>query len=79
MLVLREIGMLTLVAAIIGLPPAAFFIERYLSSYIARAPMVYSTMLFAVAATLIVALLAILRHTWIAMRMSPTTALRVSM
>ncbi len=76
MLVVREIGALTLIAAAIGLPLAALGIKRYLSTYVVQAPIGYWTLGFALTVTMIVALVAISRHTWIAMRMVPVEALR---
>ncbi|MGZ8289654.1 MAG: ABC transporter permease [Telluria sp.] len=76
-LVLREIGALTLVAAVIGLPLAAVAIQRYLASYVEHAPIGYWTMLFALASTLAIALAAVARQAWIAMRMAPSDALRI--
>ena len=75
-LVVREIGALTLVSALIGLPLAAVAIERYLASYVEHAPIGYWTMLIALAATLAVAMIAVARQAWIAMRMMPADALR---
>lgn len=77
LLVVREIGTLTLVAAGIGLPLAAVAIERYLATYVEHAPIGYWTLLMALAATLAIALVAVARHAWIAMRMMPSDALRV--
>ncbi|MGZ8321109.1 MAG: FtsX-like permease family protein, partial [Telluria sp.] len=75
-LVVQEIGTLTLVAAAIGLPLAALAIQRYLATYVEHAPVGYWTMLAALASTLAVALAAVARHAWIAMRMMPAAALR---
>jgi putative ABC transport system permease protein len=76
MLVVREIGALTLIAAVIALPLAAMGINRYLSTYVLRAPIGYWTLGLALTLTVIVALIAVTRHTWIAMRMAPVEALR---
>jgi hypothetical protein len=76
LLVLREIGTLILIASVIGLPLAAIAIQRYLVGYVERAPVGYWTLLFALALTLVIALSAISRHAWLAMRLSPTEALR---
>lgn len=76
MLVVREIGALVLAAAVIALPIAVLAIRRYLAGYVEHAPIGYWTLLFALALTLIIALIAIARHTWIAMRMVPAEALR---
>lgn len=76
LLMLREIGTLILAAGVIGLPIAAVAIQRYLSGYVERAPVGYWTLLFALALTLVIALSAISRHAWLAMRLSPAEALR---
>lgn len=76
-LVVREVGALTVVSALIGLPLAAVAIERYLGTYVEHAPIGYWTMLFALASTLAVAMVAVARQAWIAMRMMPAEALRV--
>jgi ABC-type antimicrobial peptide transport system permease subunit len=76
LLVLREIGTLILIASVIGLPLAAIAIQRYLAGYVERAPVGYWTLLFALALTLVIALIAISRHARLAMRLSPTEALR---
>jgi cell division protein FtsX len=76
LLVLREIGTLILIAAVIGLPLAAIAIQRYLAGYVEHAPVGYWTLLFALALTLLIALSAISRHAWLAMRLSPVEALR---
>lgn len=76
LLVLREIGTLILIASVIGLPLAAIAIQRYLAGYVERAPVGYWTLLFALALTLLIALSAISRHAWLAMRLSPAEALR---
>ena len=76
MLVVREIGMLTLIGSVIGLPLAALGIKRYLSTYVVQAPIGYWTLGLALMVTVSVALVAISRHTWLAMRMVPAEALR---
>jgi cell division protein FtsX len=76
LLMLREIGTLILAAGVIGLPIAAVAIQRYLSGYVERAPVGYWTLLFALALTLMIAFIAISRHAWLAMRLSPAEALR---
>lgn len=77
LLVVRELGTLAMVAAVIGLPLAAVAIERYLATYVERAPTGYWTMLFALASTLAIALIAVARQAWRAMRMMPSKALRM--
>ena len=76
LLVVREVGTLMLVASAIGLPLAALAIKRYLANYVEHAPIGYWTLLFALSLTLAIALIAVARHTWIAMRMAPADVLR---
>ena len=78
LLVAREIGTLALVSAAAGLPIAAVAIARYLAGYVEHAPIGYWTLLAALASTLAVALLAVARNAWSAMRMHPAEALRGS-
>lgn len=75
-LVLREIGGLTLLAAAVGLPPAALAIARYLAGYVAQAPAGYWTLPLALALTMATALAAVARHTWLATRLMAADALR---
>jgi hypothetical protein len=75
-LVVKEIGALTLLAALIGLPPAALAIQRYLAGYVEHAPIGGWTMLLALAASLTVAAAAVARHAWLATRMRAAEALR---
>jgi ABC-type antimicrobial peptide transport system permease subunit len=75
-LVVKEIGVLTALAALVGLPPAALAIQRYLAGYVEHAPIGGWTMLLALAATLAIACAAVARHAWLAMRMKPADALR---
>jgi hypothetical protein len=70
------IGLLVLAGAAIGLPAAAIATHRYLSGYVEHAPVGYWTLLIALCLTLAIALGAISRHTWLAMRLSPAEALR---
>ncbi|MES2073769.1 MAG: FtsX-like permease family protein [Pseudomonadota bacterium] len=74
-LVVTEIGILTLVSALIGLPLAAIAIQNYLASYVENAPIGYWTLLFALVSALTIALIAVARHAWIAMHMTPSTSL----
>jgi len=76
LLVAREVGTLMLAASAIGLPVAALAIKRYLSGYVEHAPIGYWTLLFALSLTLAIALIAVTRQTWLAMRMVPSEALR---
>ena len=77
MLVVREISNLTLIASAVALPLAAVAIQRYLSTYVEHAPIGYWTLLFALASTFAISLVAVARHAWIAMRMMPAEALRL--
>ena len=76
-LVLREIGALTMLAALIGLPLALVLIQRHLATYVEQVPYAWLSTPLALAATLAVALLAVARHARIAMRMMPADALRL--
>lgn len=76
LLVFRETGALAAAAAALAMPLAWIAMERYLSHYVERAPIGTWTLLAALAATLLVAALAVGRHAWIAMRMRPAAALR---
>jgi putative ABC transport system permease protein len=76
LLVVRETGMLLLVAAAVGLPLAALAIQRYLAGYVAHAPGGYWMLALSLVLTLVVALLATGRQARIAMRMAPADALR---
>ncbi|WP_187363430.1 hypothetical protein [Massilia frigida] len=73
----REIGALTAIAALIALPLAAVAINSYLATYVEHAPIGYWTLLIALASTVAAALAAVARHAWLAMRMLPADALRV--
>lgn len=76
MLVAKEIGALTLTAAAVALPLAAVAIERYLATFVERAPIGYWTLLFALGSTLAVSLMAVARQAWLAMGIMPGDALR---
>ncbi|MBB5610251.1 MULTISPECIES: FtsX-like permease family protein [unclassified Janthinobacterium] len=75
-LVGREFLLLLAAGALLGLPLAALGIHRYLAGFIERAPIGGWTLAAALLLAMLVALLATLRHTWSAMRMSPALALR---
>lgn len=79
MLVVKEMGALALTAAAVGLPLAAVTIERYLASFVERAPIGYWTLLFALLTTLAISLIAVARHACVAMAMMPADALRSDM
>ena len=74
-LVLREIGLLTVLAATISLPVAGVIIQRYLATYVEHAAIGYWTLLYSFLATSIVALLSASRHIFIAIRMPPALIL----
>jgi putative ABC transport system permease protein len=63
-------------AALLGLPPAALAIQRYLAPFAERAPIGGWTLLAALAAVCAVALAATVRHTLAALRLPPALALR---
>ncbi|PRC94953.1 FtsX-like permease family protein [Solimicrobium silvestre] len=75
-LVVKEIGLLTFLAALIGLPFAAVAIERYLAGYVEHAAIGYWTLLFALITAVAIALIATARHAWVAIRMTPALILR---
>ncbi len=75
-LVGREFIALIALSAAIGLSLAALANQRYLASFVERAPIGAWTLLAALLVALLVAFAATLRHTTIAMRMSPALALR---
>jgi ABC-type antimicrobial peptide transport system permease subunit len=74
-LVLREIGALTLIAAVVALPLAAIAIARYLSGFVEHAPIGYWTLLLALGLAITTALIAVARQAWTAMQMMPAEAL----
>jgi len=72
----REFSVLVGVGALIGLPPAAVATQRYLASYTEHAPIGGWTLASALLLAILVASLAVARHTLSAMRMSPALALQ---
>jgi predicted permease len=72
----REFAWMLGCAALLGLPPAALAIQRYLAAFAEHAPIGGWTLLLALAAVLAVALAATIRHTLAAMRLPPALALR---
>ncbi|MFZ6744927.1 FtsX-like permease family protein [Undibacterium sp. JH2W] len=58
-LVMREIGLLTLLSAAIALPVAGITIERYLASYIERAPIAWWTLAFSLLWSGLIAFIAV--------------------
>ncbi|EEF27368.1 conserved hypothetical protein [Ricinus communis] len=76
LLVMRETSALTLLAAVIGLPIALLLTQRYLSNYVAHAPIGGWTLLLALLLTLLATAIAATRHAWTAVRLPPADALR---
>lgn len=74
-LVASGVGIVIVLAALIGLPPAALAIERYLAVYVEHAPMGLWALWIALAATLATAALAVGRQAWIAITLKPSVAL----
>jgi len=58
-LVMKEIGLLTLLSAAIALPVAAITIERYLAGYVERAPIVWWTLVFSLLWSCTIAFIAV--------------------
>lgn len=75
-LVGREFLLLTGVAALVGLPPAALAIQRYLAPFIERTPLGAWAPAAALACALLIVAAATARHTLAAMRLAPVRALR---
>ena len=75
-LVGREFLLLTGVAALVGLPPAALAIQRYLAPFVERTPLGAWAPAAALALALLVVAAATARHTLAAMRIAPAQALR---
>lgn len=75
-LVGREFIAVIAIGALIGLPIAAWAIQRYLANFVEHAPIGVWTLLAAIVIALIVTLISTLRHTSIAMQISPALALR---
>jgi len=72
----REFGLSLGVAALLGLPPAALAIRHYLSGFTEHAPFGGWPLAIGLALALAAGALATLRHTLLALRMSPVQALR---
>lgn len=72
----REFATLVGAGALVGLPLAAVATQRYLAGYTEHAPIGAWTLAAALMLALLVALLATTRHTLVALRMAPVTALR---
>ena len=71
----REFGLSIGVAALIGLPLAALAIRHYLADFVEHAPFGQWPLVAGLAVAALAALLAVARHTGLAMRMSPVQAL----
>ena len=76
LLVAREFAVLIAIGAAIGLPIAAVMTQRYLADFVHRAPVGIASLLVAVVIALLIALVSTLRHTLIAVRMSPASMFR---
>ncbi|MFZ6759308.1 FtsX-like permease family protein [Undibacterium sp. Ji50W] len=74
-LVAREIGLLILFSALIGLPLSTLIIRRYLAGYVEHAAIGYWTLLIALLMVVAITLIATTRHILIAMQMKPVRAL----
>lgn len=72
----REFSILIALSALISLPLAWVYCQRYLAEFVERAPYVNWSLACALLLASLVALLATFRHTLAAMRMSPALALR---
>ena len=70
-----EFGLSIGVAALIGLPLAALAIRHYLADFVEHAPFGQWPLVAGLAVAALAALLAVARHTGLAMRMSPVQAL----
>lgn len=75
-LVGREALILVAISAAIGLPVATLVIQRYLASFLDRAPIGGWTLLAAILTALLVTMVSTLRGTLAAVRMSPAAVLR---
>ena len=75
-LVGREFIVLITVGALVGLPFAALVNERYLATFVERAPIGAWTLIAALLIALLVTLVSTLRQTVIALRMAPILILR---
>lgn len=75
-LVLKEFRALFAVGVVIGLPIAWIASEYYLGGFVARAPVAIWPYVGATLVVLVMAGLALLRHLWIALSMSPALALK---
>ena len=76
LLVAREFAILIAIGAAVGLPIAAVVTQRYLADFVHRAPVGIASLLVAVVIAVLIALVSTLRHTLIAMRMSPASMFR---
>lgn len=75
-LVGREFMLVIAIGGLIGLPIAAWSIQRYLANFVEHAPIGAWTLLAATVIALLVTVISTLRHTNIAMQISPSLALR---
>jgi hypothetical protein len=75
-LIAMEIGMMLLIPAAVALPVAAVAIQRYQSAYVEQAQFGYWPLVAALAAGVATAACAAARHSWMAMGLHPSVALR---
>ncbi len=76
MLLVREFMTLVAVGAFIGLPIAMIMVNRYLSTFIDRAPIGLWTIPMALGLVLVVVFISTAKNTFDAMRLSPALALK---
>ena len=75
-LIAKEFGKLILIGAAIGLPCAWIVGEKYLSTFVERAPMGLLPLVIAVLFALLITTAAVYRHVLMALRIRPVTAFR---
>lgn len=73
----REFLVLVGVSAVVGVPVAALAIERYMAGFVDRAPVGMGILVISLAATVVVALAASLRHTLLAINLPPALVMRM--
>lgn len=75
-LIAKEFGKLILIGAAIGLPCAWIVGEKYLSTFVERAPMGLMPLIIAILFALLITTAAVYRHVLMALRIRPVTAFR---
>lgn len=75
-LVVKDVGAIILLSAIVAIPLAALMIERYLAAYTQRSPSAFWCIAFALVMTIAIAAFAAARQTWFAVTLKPAVALR---